>query len=80
MKRIASLILALALIFTMIPVSVQAAEIDGEDPILDYGTIMGGDEAQSVELMSSASDKIFKMADVPAGGKYKTMSTSPVNC
>ena len=76
MKRIASLILALALIFTMIPVSVQAAEIDGEDPILDYGTIMGGDEAQSVELMSSASDKIFKMADVPAGGKYKTMSTS----
>ena len=76
MKRIASLILALALIFTMIPVSVQAAEIDGEDPILDYGTIMGGVEAQSAELMSSASNKVFEMAGVPAGGKYKTMSAS----
>ena len=76
MKRIASLILALALIFTMIPVSVQAAEIDGEDPILDYGTIMGGVEAQSAELMSSASNKVFEMADVPAGGKYQTMSAS----
>ena len=76
MKRIASLILALALIFTMIPVTAQAAELDGEDPILDYGTIMGGDEAQSAELMGSASDKVYEMADVPAGGKYKTMSTS----
>ena len=76
MKRIASLILALALIFTMIPVTAQASEIDGEDPVLDYGTIMGEGDGQAVELMSTAVDEIFEMADIPAGGKYKTMSTS----
>ena len=76
MKRIASLILALALILTMIPVTAQAAEIDGEDPILDYGTIMGVGEGASVELMSASSGELFEMADIPEGGSYKTMSTS----
>ena len=74
MKRIASLILALALMLTMIPVTVHSAEIDGEDPILDYGVLMG--EGQSVELMSASSGKLYEMADIPAGGSYKTMTTS----
>ena len=76
MKRIASLILALALMLTMIPVSVQAAEIDGEDPILDYGVFMGEGEDQPVELMSASDEKLYELADIPAGGKYKTMTTS----
>ena len=76
MKRIASLILALALMLSMIPVTAQASEIDGEDLILDYGTVMGEGDGQSVELMSTAANEIFEMADIPEGGKYKTMTTS----
>lgn len=76
MKRIASLILALALMLSMIPVTAQASEIDGEDLILDYGTVMGEGDGQSVELMSTAANEIFEMADIPKGGKYKTMTTS----
>mgnify|MGYP003308979747 CR=1 FL=1 len=76
MKRIASLILALALMLTMIPVTAQAAEMDGEDPILDYGVFMGEGEGQSVELMSASDEKLYELADIPEGGKYKTMTTS----
>ena len=76
MKRIASLILALALMLSMIPVTAQASEIDGEDLILDYGTVMGEGDGESVELMSTAANEIFEMADIPEGGKYKTMTTS----
>ena len=42
MKRIASLILALVMMLTVIPVTAQATEMDWEDPVLDYGTIIGG--------------------------------------
>ena len=76
MKKIASLILALALIVTMMPVTAQAAELDGEDPVLDYGTIMGGAEVQSAELMGSASNELFELDDIPAGGTYQSMSAS----
>ena len=76
MKRIASLILALALMLTMIPVTAQAAEIDGEDPILDYGVFVGAGEGQTVELMGASEEKLYVLADIPEGGKYKTMTTS----
>ena len=76
MKKIASLILALVLMLTMIPVTAQASESDWEDPILDYGSFMGGVEAQSVELMGDASGEIYEMADIPADGSYKSMSAS----
>ena len=76
MKRIASLILALALMLTMVPVTAQAAEIDGEDPVLDYGVLMGDSEGQPLELMSAGSGELFEMADIPADGKYETMTTS----
>lgn len=76
MKRIASLLLAVVLVLTMIPVAAQAAQIDGEDMILDYGTFGSDAGTQSVELMSSATAQTFEMADIPAGGKYQTMSAS----
>ena len=76
MKRIASLILALALIVTMFPVVAQAEEIVEEDPILDYGMFQGDEEGLTAELMGTASEKLYEMADIPEGGKYKTMSTS----
>lgn len=76
MKRFASFILAVVLVLTMIPVAAQAAEIDGEDMILDYGVFDSDAQMQSVELMSTASARTFKMADIPAGGSYRTMSTS----
>ena len=62
MKRIASLILALALMLTMVPVTAQAAEIDGEDPVLDYSVLMGDSEGQPLELMSAGSGELFEMA------------------
>ena len=76
MKRIASLILALVLMLTMFPVTAQAAEIDGEDPILDYGTLMGVSEGQSVALMSASSGELFEMADIPEGKEYQSMDAS----
>ena len=76
MKRIASLILALVLMLTMFPVTAQAAEIDGEDPILDYGTLMGVSEGQSVALMSASSGELFEMADIPEGEEYQSMDAS----
>ena len=75
MKRFASFILVLVLMLTMIPVTAQASELDGEDPVLDYGTMLGGDE-QAVSLMSAGSEKTYEMADIPEGGKYQTMSAS----
>ena len=76
MRRIASLILALVLMLTVIPVNVQAAEIDGEDPVLDYGTFGFDIGSQSVGLMGVSDQQLFRMADIPKGGKYKTMSAS----
>ena len=76
MKRIASLLLAFVLVLTMLPVAVQAAEIDGEDLVLDYGTFDSQAEMQSVELMGSASAEMFEMADIPEGGTYKSLSAS----
>ena len=75
MKRIASLLLALVLLFTLIPVSAQAATMDGEDMILDYGSFADTD-AMAMELNGSASRELFEMADIPAGGKYQTMYAS----
>ena len=74
MKRIASLLLVFVMVLSMIPVSVQAAEIDGEDFLLDYGTSGAG--AQSVALMSTAAEQTFEMADIPAGGSYQKLTAS----
>ena len=76
MKRIASLLLVFVLVLTMLPVAAQAAEIDGEDLVLDYGTFDSEAGMQSVELMGSASAELFEMADIPAGGTYKSLSAS----
>ena len=76
MKRFASLLLAFVLILTMIPVTAQAAEMDGEDVILDYGAAFGGIGTQSVELMGKAHEETFVMADIPEGKSYQKMTTS----
>ena len=75
MRRIVSLLLTVVMMLTMIPVVAQAARIDGEDMILNYGTAGSEVGMQSVELMGSAV-KTYEMADIPAGGSYKTMSPS----
>ena len=75
MKRFASMLLALVLLLSLIPVSAQAATMDGEDMILDYGSFADTD-AMAMELNGSASRELFEMADIPAGGKYQTMSAS----
>lgn len=73
MKRIASILLAALMLLTMIPVTANAAaiDIDGEDVVLDYGV-----NAKSVELMSSDSQELFEMDDIPEGGSYKSLSAS----
>ena len=76
MKRIASLLLAFVLILTMLPMTAQAAEMDGEDVILDYGAEFSEIRTQGVELMGASSVETFKMADIPAGKSYKTMTAS----
>ena len=76
MKRFASLLLAFVLILTMIPVAAQAAEMDGEDVILDYGAAFGGIGTQSVERMGKAHEETFVMADIPEGKSYQKMTTS----
>lgn len=74
MKRIASLLLAMVLLLTVVPVTAKAAEIDGEDVILDYGTF--APEDAPMELMGSASETLYELADIPEGGKYQNMSAS----
>lgn len=76
MKRIASLLLAFALILTMLPMTAQAAEMDGEDVILDYGAVVSEFGVQSVELMSTSAVETHAMADIPKGGSYQEMSPS----
>lgn len=76
MKRIASILLAALLLVTAIPMTANAAVMDGEDPVLDYGSYSGGMEAMSVEPMSSASSVLFEMADIPEGEEYQYMSAS----
>lgn len=71
MKKFASLILALVMLLTLLPVTAQASEMDWEDPILDYGALPGG-----VELMSTGSEQTFEMADIPEGGSYESLSAS----
>ena len=72
MKRIASLILALMMVLTLVPVTAQATELDGEDMILNYGSV----EGQSLALMSTSAKETFEMSDIPEGGTYKNMSAS----
>lgn len=74
MKRFASLILAVVMILTMIPVAAHAAEIDGEDMILDYGNFDNDAAAQGISLM--AAGKTYKMKDIPAGETYREMTAS----
>lgn len=76
MKRIASLILALVMLLSVIPVTAQAAEMDWEDPVLDYGTLFGGEEMEGVELMASDTEQTYEMADIPKGGSYESLSAS----
>ena len=76
MKRIASLILALAMLLTLIPVTAQASELDWEDPILDYGTLFGGEESHGLELMATNTKETYEMADIPKGGSYESLSAS----
>ena len=76
MKRIASLLLAFVLILTMLPMTAQAAEMDGEDVILDYGAGFSEIETQSVELMGKAHEETFVMADIPEGKSYEKMTAS----
>ena len=76
MKRIVCLLIAVVMMLTLIPVSAQAAQMDGEDVILDYGTFAGETGSQSVELMASASEKTFEMADIANGAAYQQMSPS----
>ena len=76
MKRIASLLLVFALILTMLPMTAQAAEMDGEDVILDYGSAFSEIETQSVELMGKAHEETFVMADIPEGKSYEKLTAS----
>ena len=76
MKRIASLILAFVLILTMLPMTAQAAEMDGEDVILNYGAEFSEIRTQGVELMGASSVETFKMADIPEGQSYQKMTAS----
>ena len=76
MKRFASILLAMVLILTMLPVTADAAQIDGEDMILEYGPSVDGTEPMGLELMSSASSELFELKDIPEGGKYQNLSAS----
>ena len=76
MKRFASMLLAFVLILTMIPMTARAAEMDGEDVILDYGAAFSQIETQSVELMGKAHEETFEMADIPEGKSYENLTAS----
>ena len=76
MRRIVSLLVTVVMLLTMIPVVAQAAQIDGEDVILNYGANGGDVEAQGVEPMASTGEQTFELADIAPGQSYKTMSPS----
>ena len=76
MRRIASLLLTVVLMLTMIPAVAHAAQIDGEDVILNYGDFDSAVGVQSVELMAAAAEQTFELADIPAGKTYQNMSAS----
>ncbi len=76
MKRFLSLLLALVMILCGLPFAAEAEEIDGEDPILEYGIFSDMDEAMPMDLMSSAPQPTFEMADIPEGEEYQHMTAS----
>ena len=76
MRRIVCFLVTVIMMLSMIPVVAQASQIDGEDVILNYGTCGNEVATQSVELMASASEQVFAMADIPAGMSYQEMSPS----
>ena len=76
MRRIVSLLVTVVMLLTMIPVVAQAAPVDGEDVILNYGANGGAVELQGVELMASSGKQTFELADIAPGQSYKTMSPS----
>ena len=76
MRRIASLLLTVVLMLTMIPAVAQASQIDGEDVILNYGAFDGEVGLQSVGLMSTSAERTFEMADIPEGESYQNMTAS----
>ena len=67
MKKIASWILVLMMLLTLIPVTANADQVDGEDMILDYGSVGG----QSVSLMSVSGSELTELADIPEGESYQ---------
>ena len=76
MRRIVSLLVTVVMLLTMIPVVAQAAPVDGEDVILNYGANGGAVELQGVELMASSGKQTFEMADIAPGASYRNMSPS----
>ena len=76
MRRIVCLLVTVVMMLTMIPVAAQAAQIDGEDVILNYGAFDGSVGTQSVGLMSTTGEQTFEMADIAVGESYQKMSPS----
>lgn len=76
MKRFVSMLLIFVMFLTLIPVAANAAEVDGEDPILEYGSAVNSVETMTMEPMSSSSGELFEMADIPEGEQYQSMSAS----
>ena len=74
MKRIASILLALVLFLTALPVAADAAVMDGEDVILEYGA--AENDPAAVQLMSTGSQELFELADIPEGEEYQYLSAS----
>ena len=72
MKKFASWILVLMMLLTLIPVTANADQVDGEDMILDYGSVGG----QSVSLMSVSGSELTELADIPEGESYQHMQAS----
>ena len=72
MKKIASWILVLMMLLTLIPVTANADQVDGEDMILDYGSVGG----QSVSLMSVSGSELTELADIPEGESYQPMQAN----
>ena len=76
MKRFASFLLAVLLMLTAIPVTANAATLDGEDPILEYGASVGEAQVMAMNLMSTSSQELYEMDDIPEGEEYQYMSAS----
>ena len=76
MRRIVSLLVTVVMLLTMIPVVAQAAPVDGEDVILNYGANGSAVGVQGVELMASSGKQTFEMADIAPGESYRNMSPS----